>query len=773
VDPVNAPGGFGETSVSLCSGGLTLSPEFDVQGLLLDGALVELLALGQAADRLRSSPAAPAKGSCLNWHRDQSGLALQIRQRVNWNRDMTPVDVTAEAYPCAPDSSLGQQIPIVYGRLRNVPMRRPWAEYPMIDDGATAVGDKPASLFLGGRRAGAAIMVDMGRGTGIVNNPAAKVLCASHKVRRVGDHSVGAGFYVDAGGDRLGAIEVITPGTDIVNTATEAGILLRDNDATGWMSVWPTEVMDTPNTLQNVRALLDPYNENNYAIADYAGNLRTARLQFPSVTPAGDMVALYLVVGYRSPANTNMQARIMNKNTGFINAPGNNLPTSANRTMLIASNVISLVSPAATEWNVGQFEVEVGWGTRAPAIVGTGTAEIYMVGFLINFRPRQEVFLTEQVVSHVETRPVTKRVGGAFGHNEVTMEPYTVIEQIIPTTTQAVGKFYANVDGWPDDGAGTYASEDLNIRGGNCSAVTNTLQIDFSRTAQVYKDRLASLAAGDLIIARVGGPASGTVTSYVVSTGILTVTTANTSTPAAGFAEITIRTRSGLIEKAPDVATHMLANYGAEPIAKIERTVGEFGSFIDARDNLKTYQGRDMTFALSVDKATDVMTALAWIGQGSLSAIFLDRFTDKWRMRPWRLNAPVDYPWTFRPEDIVEPYGMRVSRTPLSSLSTGVQVTYSYSAHKQGTVQKNRVAWDGSQAGQKWRGVRDENLLVDTSNNKLTWFVVGVSAFTATLTSGFYTPATFMSHVDAQMKAADPAARLHRLPRGDHRGELQ
>jgi hypothetical protein len=44
---------------------------------------------------------------------------------------------------------------------------------------------------------------------------------------------------------------------------------------------------------------------------------------------------------------------------------------------------------------------------------------------------------------------------------------------------------------------------------------------------------------------------------------------------------------------------------------------------------------------------------------------------------------------------------------------------------------------------------------VDTTNNKLHWFVVGVSGFTATLTSGNYTPLTLMSHVDAQMKAAD------------------
>jgi hypothetical protein len=121
---------------------------------------------------------------------------------------------------------------------------------------------------------------------------------------------------------------------------------------------------------------------------------------------------------------------------------------------------------------------------------------------------------------------------------------------------------------------------------------------------------LATVSQGDLIVARVGGPASGTVTSYVAATGILTVTTANTSTQASGFADITIRTRNALIERAPDVAGHMLVNYGKESNAKVERTPGVFGSFVDARANLTTHTGRAMTHALSVGKTADVMTAL-------------------------------------------------------------------------------------------------------------------------------------------------------------------
>lgn len=757
VGPVNAPGGFGETAVQLCSGSITLSPEVVIPFQnFIDGAYVELwLWDSRLTDFASALPL--LQGVVVNWSRDASGLSLQVRQRVNWNRDMTPVDVTAEKYPHAPDESLGQSIPIVYGRHRDVPMRRPWAEYPLITGGVTALPSRSAALVRGGRRAAAAIMVDTGRGVSVPanNSPAAKVLCASHKVRKVGDHTVGAGFYMDTGQQRLGYVEVVTPGTDIVNTLTEAGILLRDDSEYGWMSVWPTEVTNITDTMENSRALLDPNNENTFARADWNANYKVATLQFPSIQPAGELTKLIAFVGYRSVAHTNLQCRLFNKALGTLHVNLTGMPINANLNLIMTASPTSSFIPNIVEegWNLSNIEMQLGWPTQAPTVTGTGTAEIYMAGFLIQYKPRQEIVISEQRVTHLETRP-------SHGRNESqhdkarAMAPYNA-EHILPAVTEASGKFYANVEGWGDDGAGTYASEDLEIKYGSCTSGQFT--INFSLVPQFYKDRLATLTAGDLIVARVGGPATGTVTSYVAATGILTVTSANTSNQASGFADITIRTRGALIERAPHIARHMLVNYGAEAIAKVENTPGQFGAFIDALPKLLTYEGRPMTHTLSVSKTADVMTGLSWIGQDSLSCIFLDRFTDKWRMRPWRLDTAVDYPWTFRPEDIVEPYGFRVSRIPLSHVSTGVEVAYSHAAKGGGTLHKARLAWDGSDAGQKWRNVRDESLTVSSANNKLPWFVVGAVGFVGTLTDGNYTPASFMAHVDAVMKAQDAA----------------
>jgi hypothetical protein len=581
-------------------------------------------------------------------------------------------------------------------------------------------------------------------------------------VKTIGDHSVGAGFYMDVDG-KLAALDVITPGSDIVNTTTEAGILIRDNTPVAWAAVVPNDVDPVANSAENFRAVLDPWNDTSYARFESVGvtsSLRVVRLRLPSPSNLGDILGggIFSWVVYELPTGgTNFRLRLRHLYNGTTPIDVQ-LPTTTGKRFVMGFYTDTWGALGGTPgpypsqpWAFGECELEIGWPTSAPAQAPTATvtAKVYAAGMAVQYKPRQDILETEKAVSHITTRPVAVGRGGSN-----VVAPY-VIEETIPAVTEQRGKFYANVDGWGDDGLGTYATEDLEIKYGSCTSGQFT--INFSLVPQFYKDRLATLTAGDLIIARVGGPATGTVTSYVAATGILTVTSANTSNQASGFADITIRTRGALIEKAPDIAGHMLVNYGTESNAKVERAAGVFGSFTDARAKLTTYEGRHMLHALSVDKPTDVMTALSWMGQDSLSCIFLDRFTDKWRMRPWKLDAAVDYPWTFRPEDIVEPFGFRVSRMPISSLSTGVQVAYSHSANTRNALHKSRLAWDGSLSGQKWRGIRDESLTVSAANNKLPWFVVGAVGFVATLDDGNYTPASFMSHVDGKMKGQDAA----------------
>lgn len=755
MSPVNAPGALAETSVRLCSTTLKFEANALPSYLLLEGASVEVWLWDE---RLATFDDALMifKGEVLSWSQDTTLMTLECRQRVNWNRDITPVEVTTQAYPMAPEDSIGQRVPIVYGRLRDIPFRFPWAEYPQAEDVTSGTVIRGSSLIFGGRRAGAAIIVDTGRGAGAANNPAAKVLCASHKVSRIGDHKTGTGFFLDAGADRLVALEVITPGTDIFNTVTEAGILIRDDESIAWASALPTGVADFSGSAENIRAVLDPWNDNNYCRLDWTAGFKFCHMHFPALPQElGVMTELYLFVSYKSPTSTNLTLRLY-RDASPTAATDFAIPTTATRKVRMFR--------VATAWGTGlignhipvspyafsETNMEFGWSNFPSLITGTGAAELYCAGWLVRFVPGQSVVQSERIITKTGTRPVTSPRSG-----KTVFMPYTV-EETLPPVTELRGKFFANVDGWPDDGSGSYAAETLTIDWG--TAVVGQFTVSFADASQLMKDRLLRVSVGDLVTTATGGPSAGsTVSGYNPATFVLSVSLPNTSTGPVHGATLGIKLRNALLERAPDILAHMLVNYGGEALANVEQGVGSFASFVDARVRLKNPQNRDMTYAFSVDKTTDVMTAISWLAQGSLSFVFLDRFTDKWRITPWRTDSPVDYDWTFRPKDIIEKVGPSLTRTPLSSIMSGVQVTYSYSGITKESLHKNRLAWDGSSAGQKYRGIRDGYITVDATNNKLSWQLSGVGSVNATLTNGTYDVLGFATMVNAVMKAADAA----------------
>lgn len=759
VSPIQAPGALGETSVSLCSMSFTVAIDKmpNLKTLLWVGGSVETW-LWDTGCTTFDDALLVFKGVVLDYDMDAISITFSARQRTNWNRNITPVEVTTQAYPMAPEDSFGQSIPIVYGRLRDIPFRYPWAEYPQAEDVTSGTVIRGSPLIFGGRRAGAAIVVDAGRGSGAANNPAAKVLCASHKVSRIGDHKTGTGFFLDAGAERLVSLDVLTPGTDIINTATEAGILVRDDEAIAWASALPGGVATFTGSGENIRAVLDPWNDNNYCRLDWTAGLKFCHMHFPALPQElGVMTEIYIIVAYRSPANTNLTLRIY-RDASPTAATDFALPVTATRKIRMFR--------VATAWGTGlsgnhipvspyafsETNMEVGWPTFPSVITGTGTAELYCAGWLVRFIPGQSIILSDRVVSKTSTRPVRARGKGGAPGGTVFM-PYTT-EETLPAVTELRGKFYANVDGWPDDGLGSFAGETLSVSWG--TAVSGQFTVSFADASQLMKDRLLRVSIGDLIVSATGGPnTGGTVTGYNPTTFVLTLSNANLSTGPVHGATLGIKLRNALLERAPDILAHMLVNYGGEPLANLEQGATTFGSLVAARAKLLNPQNRDMTYAFSVDKTTDLMTAITWLAQGSLSFVFLDRFTDKWHMCPWRTDAPLDYTRLFTPADLDGEGLVQVSGTPLSQLLTGLEVNYSYASNKKHTLFRNRLAWDGSDAGHKYRGLRDGFITVSAANNKLAWQLTGVGAFGATLSNGTYTPAAFAALVDAAMKAAD------------------
>jgi hypothetical protein len=674
--PVSAPGSFGGTSVELCSTGVVLNAGAIPNTLLLDGAAVRIwLWDTRLSDWDDSLPV--FTGVVIRSVANAATLTLDLRQRTDWNRVITPVTVTAEAYPHAPEDSIGQRIPVVYGRHTVPELRRPWAPTATFSDITGATVFRGRSLVMGSTRVGRGVLVDTGRGAGATVNPKAKVLVASHKCATVADHLFNAGVFMKAG-DTLAGLEAVSGG-DVINTATEAGLLIPDDSDMAWVSVRPTDVLVVANTLENPRAVLDPLGDTNYAKADWTNGFKTLRMKLAALEELGEMTGVFMFVGYRSVANTNLTLRLGNTVSGAVVDMA--MAATSTRTLLMKRvGTAWNTPPLGQPWSFVDNALEVGWPTGVPVITGTGTAEIYLAGLVVRFKPRLDVVTSERIFDRTERRPRAVPPGGQPGHTKPAWGTY-VVHETLPAVTELKGEFFANVEGYMDNGQ--YAP--ANTFTGNINAV---------------------------------------------------------------------------IERPSDVITHLLVAYGGELLADVERGVGVFGSLIDARALFTTRLGDTMLMAFSVEEAADLMTALSWIGVGSFAHIYLDRFTDKWHMLPWNDDRAVNYDWTFTPGDIVERESMTVERTPLSDVLTGVDLYYGHDAFTGSYQHQARLAWDGSTAGQKYRGLRDEYLSVTTAQNKLD-FTTDHGTFAATLTLGDYDVVSYGLMVQAAMKAVDTTNEFH------------
>jgi len=680
IGSISAPGDFASTDLGLCSCTIVLvESAINPAAVLLQGATVNVWLWERSLTTFDDALCVLMNARVLSWSMTGDTMTLEVRQRTEWNRDILPVEVTPDAYPHAPDESIGQSVPVVYGAMRDLPLRTPWVEYPatvdVITPAPSGTPSRGSSVVLGGRRVGSAVLVDTGRGssggssTPAPVNPKARVLVASHKCKTVSDAARGLGVFLQSS-QRNCYIE--PAGADVFNAFTGAGILLPDNSDAYWMAVFPSDYELVANTCENPRALTTKADELNYARFDWTAGLKTCRLKLPDLPPdTGEMTDSFIFCAYQSPANTNFKT-LLRPNGSLSGGIGVNLDQRTGRNILLVKYAIgpgwaTPFDPAAP-WSFAGLTLEVGWPTYSVPVTGTGAGEIYFVGLAFKFRPRQDIIQSERIFEHNEKRPVHR---GRLG--DTSWMPY-VVRDTVPAVTELKGKFFANIEGYADDGT--------------------------FETAGVF-------------------------------TG----------------------TANALIERPCDVLMHVLRAYGQESIYSIERNPGSYGCFTDARALLRSPRKQDMTCAMSIAQTADVMTVISWLAQSSVSLLMLDRFTDSWRLLPWRLDTAVDYPWKFRPQDIVEGTSLQCESTPLNRIVTGITLGYGSDAASSGLQHKVRLAWNGSNAGYKYRGIRDEYMSVTAANNKLDFTTTSVC--TATLPTGDTDPGTLGLNASAAMETAN------------------
>jgi len=472
---------------------------------------------------------------------------------------------------------------------------------------------------------------------------------------------------------------------DVINDATDGtGMVIADSPVggpdplTALFPIHPIQVeLVAVNNAENPRALLDPLNETSYCRLDYDAGLREVRVRLPTLGSPGDIVRFDAEIIYRSVGSTaNVAFRLLNTVTG------------------LQTSILSLTGSAtpraegfgstlgwgggggwpANPWQFGDCVLVVDFNAASAGV----KVDIFAIGLSCQFRPKRDVLgvftTTETAYAYFHDRPnfFERVIKGDPGTLRVV--PYQVTKE--QSVTEIRRSFFCNIEGYADDGSGTYTG----------------------------------LAAG-------------------------------------------------LIELAPDIAQHLLVTYGGQTTAQIERGVGVFGSFVDARAKLKTWHQADMVHALAITEKTDLIRVLAALAEDAACWIYLSRFDDNFHCIPWKAGAAVDFDRTLTKYDLAGKAPVIVM-TPDTRVMVGIRVPYGFDYPSGRYLQETLVGSARSLAGHRWRGLRDQQLSVIASgtgqNNKLDFTVVGAGAFTATLATGDYTGPTMRTEVQAAMQAARP-----------------
>ena len=629
VDPgtVRMPGSYLSSDVGLCSCSLALVMAAPVAaGASLGSLLASCQWSGATATmwlwHLDLTDWADAQqvfaGSVQAFEAEGPLLRLDLRQRDDWNGAITPVAVTRDRWPNAPEESIGAAVPIVYGTLPGIVARPPqWSEdYPL---------GNAYERVRGGKGTAAGVLVDPGRGT-----LKAKVLFASHECAAFGEQATGSSPFFEAT-DRL--VPIKPAGGDLFNSdALGTGMLLPDDTGYAYVGLWPARVVvgDKLPLTEEAPALLDPFNDQTFCrispldiqdgISDEINynDIHRFLRAFPSgvLSDTGTLVSVKGIVVYRSFAAANRILGWVSRDTPdpYVRVTGNNPWT-------LWEVTLDLTQADLGSDSYGYFCAVNGW-------YPSGTVDIALVGLEVKVVPRESnLKVVQKFVAVTRQRPTKRRFGHSSGPGATVAvsyhSPYSTSD-FLPPEQGVKSKFYANLAGQPDDGSGTY-----------------------------------------------------------------------TGTPAA------------VIERPCDVARHMLVKYGEQAAGDLITALSEHGSFVDARADLQTWRGSDMILGFGISEPADVMTALAWVANASMSRVTLSPYDDKFRFLAWGAVRATTRTPIKRNQFIGEPV---ISMTSASDLTTALRVSYGRDEQSGGYLYETYLSPSRSCAGYKYLNLADETL---------------------------------------------------------------
>lgn len=399
---------------------------------------------------------------------DDSWLTLNLLQSRTWNKPCPPTVLDKSTYPNAPDGTVGQVVPIVYGNHVDYPMRTPWsASYGTNKTRAQDCGDMAGALPYA--------LVDPGTGAANV-----KLVAAGHACGKLLDRSNG---YTLA----IGASDVLNPldTTGLTETlgSTESYITISDDTMVAYYGVRPTDVRAASTALNGKRAM-DPFDETSYATLDQNTGNGSLRLAMPNLPNIGQIISATLVMAYSGDAaNAVQHLRAYPKDTA----------SGATGTVLDVGVVTSTTPTTGTvTYDTNFYSAEWHFGDSAAHTVGpidiivdfnggtTQKARIYWVGVSVKYKPQRNVVTPAHWIPPVTRKnkrhwytPIVKALGGRTPETATVKQGYYGA----PAVYSVTAAFFGNGKGYVDDGGGTYTGTASAVIERPCDIVRHFLTV--------------------------------------------------------------------------------------------------------------------------------------------------------------------------------------------------------------------------------------------------------------------------------------------------------
>lgn len=593
-------------------------------------------------------------------------------QRDDWNRQVSPIVISRDRFPRAPEKSLGAAVPVVYGKI-GVPMRAPWGPLD---------GYNMERVF-GIQMGVPAVCVDSGRGG---SGEKQKFLVASHAIKSHQDPSTDS-LYSVRDVDKLVPVEA----TALVNDDNGAGFALGDAFKSAFYPIAPTDPnTGVSNPCDNPRYAGDPFEESTFAKFVYQPSplidKRRMEWRLPAVNPPGRAVNVRLVAGYKSSAAlTNFKIGIKSLTTGF--ETNQTVSASTTPALHLGSGIMSgendwdgAIGLPGSPWNFMECLLLAWWDSVPGALQQVW---LYFIGLEVQYYPDSRIWTAAQ-------KPKVKLQKGRHRHEQIRAAHLFPdhAPQIfgktegVPADTESDAPFFGTIEGFADDASGTY-------------------------------------------------------------------------TGAA----------NALIERAPDIARHLLETFGNQG-GLIETDPGLHGNFVSPRTTDKTWRQTTRKHGIQIAERSDVKTALEELAESSLATCIIDRFSDRMLWLPWREGAGTAYPRGVYLDDLRS--FPDIDHIDSKRVPAGIAVKYGWDGNAKRLLHTTHCAQDGSTSGHFYRGLRDERFKVAANVNDRLVLVrqAGGSQIGAgvgqVLPVGDYTDAEFLqvlySFLDDQLGAGNPSA---------------